>query len=55
MSWRDMRRLADVLFIDQIKTVAVDGGEADVREQVVELSEDGRRMLRKALDELELV
>jgi hypothetical protein len=52
MSWRDMQRLADVLFIDQLKTFAADGGEELVRECVAELSKDGRRLLRDALDAL---
>jgi hypothetical protein len=50
MSWRDLQRLADVLCVDEITAVADDGGGELVRARVAALSEDGRRLLRGALE-----
>jgi hypothetical protein len=50
MSSSDMQRLADVLAAEQIAAVARNGEEALLRERIATLSDDGRQLLRDALD-----
>jgi hypothetical protein len=55
LSWEQMQLLATALFADEIAAVTRNGGEELVREKIATLSESERRVLREALDELELV
>jgi hypothetical protein len=50
MPWSDQTRLMNVLCAEQVAAVADDGGAALMRERVAELTEDGRQLLRDALD-----
>jgi hypothetical protein len=55
MGWQELQRLAATLFIDELTAVQRDGGETLLRARVAELGDEQRRVLREALDELELV
>jgi hypothetical protein len=51
MSWSDMQRLAEVVYVDEITAVLGGDGETVLRERVASLSEGERRVLRDALAE----
>jgi hypothetical protein len=55
LSWEQLQVLATALFVDEIAAVTRNGGEELVREKLVALSPGQRRVVREALDELELV
>jgi hypothetical protein len=55
LSWEEMQALFAATYVDEIRAVQRDGGSALVRKKVAALSTSERRVLREALDELELV
>jgi hypothetical protein len=55
LSWQQLEQLCAALFMDEIAAVTRNGGEELVREKLVALSPGQRRLVREALDELELV
>jgi hypothetical protein len=54
LRWDEMEALAAAIFVDEIATVRRGGGEALVREKLLALTQDQRRMLRDALLELDV-
>jgi hypothetical protein len=53
LSWGEMQALAAAIFVDEIATVRRSGGKALVREKLLALTQDERRLLRDALLELD--
>ena len=51
LGWTEMKLVFATVFAGEITAVSA-GGDALLRERVVALDEDQRRMLRKALDEV---
>jgi hypothetical protein len=55
MGWEEMQYVFATAFAHDIAAVQRQGGDALLRDRLGELSESERRVLREALDELELV
>jgi hypothetical protein len=55
MGWEGMHYVFATTFVNEIAAVQREGGDALLRDRLGKLSEGERRVLREALDELELV
>jgi hypothetical protein len=55
MGWEEMQYVFATAFAHDMAAVQRQGGDALLRDRLGELSESERRVLREALDELELV
>jgi hypothetical protein len=55
MGWEEMQYVFATTFVNEIAAVQREGGKALLRNRLSELSEDERRVLGEALDELKLV
>jgi hypothetical protein len=55
MNWEEMQALFAATYVDEIAAAQRSGGKGLLREKLAALSDGEQRVLREALDELELV